>query len=91
MDQKTEIEGLRTLVGLLWKRVDDLTVLAETLRELLQQKRVLSDAEIEAKLVEGRTIQAQSMLKVFQKALPAFEEHAWRQILEKVDPKGPKQ
>ncbi len=89
MEQQKEIEALRALIALLWKQVEEATVVAETLRELLQQHGVLSSGEIETKLAEGRQIQTVAMLKALEKGVEVSWQDALRRFLEGFD--GPKQ
>ena len=87
MDQQKHIEALETVVGHLWKRVEEAILIAETLRELLEQREVLSSAEIEGVLAKGRLAQQAGMLKAFERGLEAFEQDVWRRVLEGL--KGP--
>jgi hypothetical protein len=89
-DQKEkEIEVLKLLVGNLWARLEEVTVVSETLRELLQKHKILSAAEIETMLAEGRKIQNTRMVEVLEKGADAVLEDRWRRILENME--GPKQ
>ena len=85
MDEHAEIEALKALVGLLWRQVEQATLTAETLRELLQQHGTLTSVEIEAKLAEGRAIQQASMIKTFRKGLDAYQQEMLRRILERYE------
>jgi hypothetical protein len=89
INPQKEIAALKALVGVLWRRVDEATAVADTLRQLLLRHGVLPAEEIDAMLAEARKVQTDSMLKALAKGVETYREDTLRRLLEGF--RGPKQ